>query len=313
MDILKKGKNIVYFYSGQCKLEGHLWLPETYEKGDKLPAMILTRPAGGVKEQTTGIYAEKFQAKGFITLAFDAKGFGGSEGIPQNEDPISVIEDAKAAANYLSSLDEVDSGNLIQAGPCMGAAYSTCAAIGDDRVSACVQITPYLTFYEDYPKVWGGQWIMKNIFVPMLKPLKWLRNITGLNVYLYTVPDKWWQRALPNPAILYGMRDYYLKGKPGDVPSWKNKVNLQDTANIMYKYNAFDYLSKYKDIPFFMAYGTRGYSPEKLQNFYENINAENKELMVLDAQHFEMYWKPEFVDQIVEKATDFIHRNLRNQ
>lgn len=308
---LKKGKNTVYFTSEGFLLEGHLWLPQDYIEGEKRPAMILTRPAGGVKEQTTGVYAEKFQEKGFITLAYDVKGFGGSEGIPQNEDPISIIEDAKAAANYLAELKQVDSKNLIQAGPCMGAAYSTCAAIGDDRVSACIQLTPYLTFYEDYPKVWGGQWIMKNIFVPMLKPIKWLRNLTGINIYLYTVPDTWWQRALPNPSILYGMRTYYLKGKPGNVPSWKNKVNLQDTANIMYKYNAFNYLSAYKEIPFFMAYGTRGYSPNKLQNFYDRINAKDKEVMVVDAQHFDMYWKPEVVNPIVDRATAFIHKNLR--
>jgi len=311
MHNLKKGRNTVYFNSGKLRLEGHLWIPEDYKENEKRPAMILTRPAGGVKEQTTGIYAAKFQEKGFITLAFDARGFGGSEGIPQNEDPIAIIEDAKAAADYVASLPQVDSNNLIQAGPCMGASYSTCAAIGDDRVSACVQITPYLTFYEDYPKVWGGRWLMKNIFVPMLKPIKWLRNLTGINVYLYTVPDKWWQRALPNPPILYGMGDYYLKGKPGDVPTWKNKVNLQDTANIMYKYCAFDYLPQYKDTPFFMAYGTRGYSPKKLQSFYDQIQAKDKEVMVLDAQHFEMYWKPEFVNPIVERATAFINKNLR--
>jgi alpha/beta superfamily hydrolase len=60
------------------------------------PANLVRDPASsspgplftGVKEQVTGTYAEALTGAGYVTLAFDHRGFGGSEGTPrQHEDP----------------------------------------------------------------------------------------------------------------------------------------------------------------------------------------------------------------------------------
>jgi fermentation-respiration switch protein FrsA (DUF1100 family) len=90
---LQIGENKINFESDGVNLSGLLYIPDTHKEGEKLPAMVITRPASGVKEQTAGLYAKKFAEKGYITLAFDPKGFGDSEGIPQMEDPFSVISD----------------------------------------------------------------------------------------------------------------------------------------------------------------------------------------------------------------------------
>jgi fermentation-respiration switch protein FrsA (DUF1100 family) len=50
------------------------------------PGIVLTGPFTGVKEQVTGSYAEQLSAAGFITLAFDHRGFGESGGRRQHED-----------------------------------------------------------------------------------------------------------------------------------------------------------------------------------------------------------------------------------
>ena len=69
----------VTFKSNDLKIAGHLYLPDDYKKGEKRPAIVVSHPFGGVKEQTAGLYAKKLSEKGFITLAFDASYQGESE------------------------------------------------------------------------------------------------------------------------------------------------------------------------------------------------------------------------------------------
>mgnify|MGYP002064458387 CR=1 FL=1 len=79
--IMKPGENKVSFISEGQKLAGLLYLPEDYQKGEKRPAIVFIRPGTGVKEQTAGLYAKLLSEKGFVTLAFDPRGFGESEGL----------------------------------------------------------------------------------------------------------------------------------------------------------------------------------------------------------------------------------------
>ena len=129
------GENTVYFDSDGRNLEGLLYIPDDYAEGEKRPAMVVTRPASGVKEQTAGLYAKKFAEQGFVTLAFDPKGYGGSEGIPQMKDPFSIISDNKNAYAFLQSLPQVDGDKLIAAGVCMGAGHAVGASADDDRIN----------------------------------------------------------------------------------------------------------------------------------------------------------------------------------
>jgi uncharacterized protein len=65
-------KSNVAFSSNGLKLAGQLYIPDDYKEGEKLTAIVIGHPIGGVKEQTAGLYPKKLVEKGFITLAFDA-------------------------------------------------------------------------------------------------------------------------------------------------------------------------------------------------------------------------------------------------
>jgi fermentation-respiration switch protein FrsA (DUF1100 family) len=69
--IYRTGENKVTFMSDGKKLAGLLYIPNDFTAGEKRKAMVITRPATGVKEQTASLYAKKFAEKGYITLAFD--------------------------------------------------------------------------------------------------------------------------------------------------------------------------------------------------------------------------------------------------
>ncbi len=308
---LKPGKNTIYFDSDGCQLEGHLFIPKDYKKGEKRAAIVVTRPASGVKEQTAGLYAEKFSEQGYMALAFDVKGFGGSEGVPQMEDPFSIISDNKNAFAYLASLSEVDADKIISAGICMGAGHAMAAGSDNEKVKAVLAISPYLTSHIDYPKAFGGK-LLTQIMMGISNPFINLFHKFGIYFYIPIVPLKKWMTYIPATPTQADMPQYYGYGdKPGASPSWKNKGNFYRASNIMTgKYNPFNFIKKYKNKPFFMAYADGGYSTEKIQEFYDAIPADKKDLLICkNATHFDLYYKPEFVDDIVERASQFLSKN----
>ncbi|WP_329019170.1 alpha/beta hydrolase [Streptomyces sp. NBC_01601] len=63
-------KTNVTFLSNGLELAGQLYLPDDYT-GAGRPAVVVSHPFGGVKEQTAGLYAERLAGEGFVALAFD--------------------------------------------------------------------------------------------------------------------------------------------------------------------------------------------------------------------------------------------------
>ena len=66
-------------------LVGDLRVPSP---GGRAPGLVFTGPFTGVRDQVTGLYAERLAAAGYVTLAFDHRNFGQSGGQPRrHEDP----------------------------------------------------------------------------------------------------------------------------------------------------------------------------------------------------------------------------------
>lgn len=94
------GRNRVSYRSEGSLIAADLYLPPDFDPGRQYPAIVIARPATGVKEQTAGLYAEKLSRKGFATLAFDARGFGESEGRKAVEGPWRIIMDVRRSIRW---------------------------------------------------------------------------------------------------------------------------------------------------------------------------------------------------------------------
>ena len=57
--------------------------PPDFDASKSYPAIVVSHPGGGVKEQTAGLYAGKLAELGFVTVAYDASFQGASTGMPR--------------------------------------------------------------------------------------------------------------------------------------------------------------------------------------------------------------------------------------
>jgi fermentation-respiration switch protein FrsA (DUF1100 family) len=76
----KPGLNRVTFQSGGETLVGNLYLPNNYQAGGKLPAVIISGSWTTVKEQMAADYGQRLSAQGFAAFAYDSRSFGESGG-----------------------------------------------------------------------------------------------------------------------------------------------------------------------------------------------------------------------------------------
>ena len=125
-------------------LAGHLYLPKGFNSSKKYPAIAVSGPFGAVKEQSSGLYAQKMAEYGFVTVAFDPSFTGESSGEPRNvASPDLNTEDFSAAVDYLVTRDFVDPERVGILGICGWGGMAINAASADPRIKATVASTMY--------------------------------------------------------------------------------------------------------------------------------------------------------------------------
>ena len=123
---------------------GNLHFPPNYDANRKYAAIVVGHPFGGVKEQTSGLHAQKMAELGYITLAFDATHYGESGGYPRYiETPEARVEDFSAAVDFLSNHQNVNADAIGVIGICGGGGYSVSATQIDHRIKALATISMY--------------------------------------------------------------------------------------------------------------------------------------------------------------------------
>ncbi len=123
-------------------LAGDLYAPK--DASGKLPAIAVCGPFGAVKEQCSGLYAQKMAELGYLTLAFDPSFTGESGGnVRYMASPDINTEDFMAAVDFLSLCDMADPERIGIIGICGWGGMAINTAALDTRIKATVASTMY--------------------------------------------------------------------------------------------------------------------------------------------------------------------------
>jgi fermentation-respiration switch protein FrsA (DUF1100 family) len=124
-------------------LAADLYRPKNRGAG-KLSALVVSGPFGAVKEQSSGLYAQTFAQRGFVTLAFDPSFTGESGGRVRNVgSPEIFTEDFSAAIDHIGLLPDVDRNRIGVMGICGLSGMALTAATSDSRIKAVATASMY--------------------------------------------------------------------------------------------------------------------------------------------------------------------------
>lgn len=123
-------------------LAADMYVPK--ESEGRFPAIAVSGPFGAVKEQCSGLYAQRMAERGYLTIAFDPSFTGESGGQPRYmASPDINTEDFQAAVDFLSLCDKVESDSIGIIGICGWGGMALNAAALDTRIKATAVMTMY--------------------------------------------------------------------------------------------------------------------------------------------------------------------------
>ena len=276
----------------------------------KLPAIAVSGPFGAVKEQSSGLYAQKMAEYGFLTVAFDPSFTGESGGSPRYvASPDINTEDFCAAVDFLSVQENVDTDRIGIIGICGWGGMAINAAAQDTRIKATAAMTMY-----DMTRV-NANGYFDNENTPEARFAKKLAmNTQRTEDYKngsYSLAGGV-VGPLPDNAPQF-VKDYYAyyKTERGYHPRSLNSNNGWNVTSPLSFMNMpiLQYAAEIRSAVL-LVHGEKAHSRYFSEGAYEKMTGDNKELLIIPgANHVDLYDNLDVIP--FEKLNSFFNMYLK--
>jgi fermentation-respiration switch protein FrsA (DUF1100 family) len=267
---------------------------------------VFTGPFTGVKEQVAGLYARLLADRGFITLAFDHRNFGASDGRrPQHEDASGKLDDLTAATSFLSEHSSVDADRIGCVGICMGGGYALKHSAFDRRVKALALVAAAFNDPKEMRAGMGDDGY-RSVMMSFAEVAQ-REYRTGETEFIKAVSDVDGEDAAMPGAEPF---EYYGTSR-STAAGWKNQMTRLSIRELL-TFDAAIGADFIAPTPTLIVHGRTDHfcSPEAAARTYDRIDG-TKELMWMNTtNHIDLYDQPEFVGPAVDRITEWMAEYL---
>ena len=282
----------------------NLYLPEDFDENKKYPAIVIVHPGGWVKEQVSGLYAQRLSELWYIALAYDASHQWESGWEPRYlENPYERVNDVRVSVDYLCSLDYVDNDRIWCLGICAWWWYSVNATCSEHRIKAIATIS-WMDVWDAYrmstPDVDAA---LKSAWEDRNRIYRWEEPH-----YINYIPNTKEEAEATWSVMIKEAYDYYRTPR-AQHPNAKN-ILVEASVSYLLSFNAFEPIPYLLTQPILMiAWSeaeTKGYSEKGIE-----MAKSEKELYLVEwATHVSLYDNKEHVDIAVNKLKEFYGKYL---
>ena len=283
-------------------------VPEGFDEKKVYPAIVVSHPGGGVKEQTAGTYAKRLAEQGFVTIAYDASYQGESGGEPrQLENPHIRTEDVSAVIDYLTTLAYVDNRRIGAMGICAGAGYTVNAAIQDRRIKAIGTVSAV-----NIGSMFRNGWENNVTSIDALPYVEAGSNArtddasSGATATMPLAPLK--ETDAPNEDLRQAWEYYHT---PRAQCSTAPGVAALRSLNLIITYDAYHMADVYLTQPIQIVAGSLAGSKWMSDDLFDRAASNDKSFHIVEgANHMDLYDGKNFVKEAVSVLAAFFQGKL---
>ena len=294
--------NKVIFYSDGLKLDANLYIPKDYKQGEKRPGVVCCHGYSGMKDVYLLPVPERLTENGYISLTFDHRGFGKSEGVRARNILMEQVRDIRNSMTFLQQQPQVDPERIGLYGTSFGGSNVAYTAAVDERAKCIVAVAAatgngrcLLKSLRRY-----GEWLS---FLKVLEEDRVRRVLTGESkrvdfedIFPFDPHSSAVLKEEINPAKLY----------PEGFP-------LENADSIL-EYCPEEVVHKISPRPIcFIHSGNDAVAPvEGIVRMYEKAGDPKKMVIIPNARHYDVYKfvNPEVYEKVMRETIDWYKKYL---
>jgi len=295
----------IEFTSKGLKCRGWLYIPDNLAEGDKAPAVVMAHGLSAVKEMFLPNYAERFCNAGLVTLVFDFRFLGESEGEPAGQIfPVEQLEDYRNAISCVAHQPEVNPDRIGAWGSSFSGGHVLHLAAFDRRIKAVVAQVPNINTWKSFIKLQGRDgWDMTLGMINTDRASRYQSD--EINYVPVVAPEG--EVALLSTSDSY---EWFTKTAESIAPNWINKVTLESVEK-MIEYDPTNAIELISPTPLLMIIAENdSLIPVEIAREAADRAGEPKEIMIVKCGHFDVYETEPWHSQVASGATEWFTAHL---
>lgn len=303
-------RSVTYTVEG-ITVAANVYLPANYDSSKSYAAIVVSHPNGGVKEQVSGMFAQKLAEAGYITIACDARYQGMSGGEPRGTDkPTYRIGDIHGMIDFISQFPGVDKNRIGAFGICGGGGYTIAAAQSDKRIKAVAALSMFNTGRVRRNGYCDSQLNTIQERLAQASETRQKEAETGITVYAPKQQEMTDEQIKAMPFELYREGIFYYGTSKYAHANNGSSAPVSNMLDLM-TWDATDRMNLITQ-PLLMMVGEKADSRYMTDEAMEKATGtKDKEMFIVPkATHIQTYYVPEFVEKERARLVKFFNDKL---